>query len=143
MDFLHVGMKVEDIHKSSSLYAELFGIDWEPIKEHQLTDVTLEGAIEPSRTLVTHGTTASGFEIEMIQVLEGRTADELTLGTREGLSHFGFTVPDLDCAIEEAEARGLRKVSEYRSEYVDFVFLEGDNLGGALAQLIHFNQSRQ
>ncbi len=143
MDFLHVGMKVDDIHQSSRLYAKLFGIEWEPIKEHHLADATLEGVIEPSRTLVTHGKTASEFEIEMIQVLEGHTPDEIALGAREGLSHFGFTVPDLDVAIEEAEAHGLRKVSEYRSEYVDFVFLDGCDLGGPLAQLIHFNQPRQ
>jgi catechol 2,3-dioxygenase-like lactoylglutathione lyase family enzyme len=143
MDFLHVGMKVDNIHKSSLLYGALFGIEWEPIKEHQLIDVTLDGAITPSRTLVTHGKTVSGFEIEMIQIVEGHTADEIALGTREGLSHFGFTVPDLDAAVEVAQTHGLRKVSEYRSEYVDFVFLDGDDLGGALTQLIHFNQPRQ
>jgi hypothetical protein len=142
MEFLHQGLKVDDIHESNWLYPSLFGIDWEPIKEHYLDDVTLNGEIEACRTLVTHGKTASGFEIEMIQVLEGHTADEVALGTREGLSHFGFTVPDLDAAINHAEERGLRKVSEYGSEYVDFVFFDGGGLGGALAQLIHFNRPR-
>src|SRR3954466_7885167 len=143
MDFLHVGMKVDDIHRCTELYRSLLGIEWEPIKEYALEDATVEGMTAPSRTLVTHGRTSSGFEIEMIQVLEGTTADEVALGAREGVSHFGFTVRDLDAAVADAERRGLHKVSEYRSPYVDFVFLDGAALGGALAQLVHFNEPRQ
>jgi catechol 2,3-dioxygenase-like lactoylglutathione lyase family enzyme len=143
MEFLHVGLKVDDIHRSTEMYRTMFGIDWEPIREYALDDVTLNGEVSPSRTLVTHGRTANGFEIEMIQVLDGHTADEVALGSREGVSHFGFTVPDLDAAIADAEARGLQKVSEWRSEYVDFAFFDGAGLGGALAQLIHFNQERR
>jgi catechol 2,3-dioxygenase-like lactoylglutathione lyase family enzyme len=142
MDFLHVGMKVDDIHRSTELYRTLFGIDWEPVREYRLAAEADDGTVESSTTLVTHGKTASGFEIEMIQVLEGHTPDEVVLGSREGVSHFGFTVPDFDVAIGAAEARGLRKISEYRSEYVDFAFFSGGDLGGALAQLIQFNQPR-
>jgi hypothetical protein len=82
MDFLHVGMKVSDIRASSALFAELFGIAWEPVREYPLQTITLEGSVSPSTTLVTHGTTTSGVEIEMVQVTEGRTADELVLGER-------------------------------------------------------------
>jgi hypothetical protein len=143
MEFLHVGMKVDDIHRSSELYHKLFGIDWEPVREYRLDAVTGEGTVESSTTLVTHGRTASGFEIEMVQVLDGHTSDEVVLGSREGLSHFGFTVADLDAAIGEAESRNLSKVSEYRSDYVDFAFFRGGDLGGALAQLIQFHQPRR
>jgi Glyoxalase/Bleomycin resistance protein/Dioxygenase superfamily len=120
----------------------LFGIEWDPVQEYRLDSVTSDGTVEASTTLVTHGKTASGFEIEMIQVIEGHTADEVVLGSREGVSHFGFTVPNLDAAIGAAEAHDLRKVSEYRSGYVDFAFFSGGALGGALAQLIHFHQPR-
>lgn len=95
-----------------------------------------------SRTLVTHGKTAQGFEIEMVQALEGKVADDLVLDGREGMSHIAFTVDDLDTAIGEATERGLRLVSEYRSEQVDFAFFAGDGLGGLLAQLVHFKQPR-
>lgn len=142
MDFLHVGMKVTDIRASSALFAELFGITWEPVREYTLETITLEGSVSPSTTLVTHGTTASGVEIEMVQVTDGRTADELVLGDREGLSHIAFTVPDLDTAAEDARRRGLRQVSEYRSDDVDFAFFASARLGGVLAQLVQFKRPR-
>jgi hypothetical protein len=75
--------------------AAAFGIVWEPVREHQLSNITLAGNVSPSRTLVTHGKTSEGFEIEMIQVLEGAVADDVVLGGQEGVSHFAFTVDDL------------------------------------------------
>jgi hypothetical protein len=143
LEFLHVGMKVNDIHKSMAMFRTLFGITWEPVKEYSLTDITLMGMITPCTTLVTHGKTASGFEIEMIQVTAGRTADNLVVGDGEGLTHFGFLVEDVGAAVAKAGKWGLRSVCEYNSEYVDFAFVEGPSLGGPLAQLIHFKQSRK
>lgn len=142
MDFLHVGMKVHDIERSAAFYAAAFGIAWEPVREYRLSDITLEGKVAPGRTLVTHGKTSQGFEIEMIQVLDGAVADDIVLGGREGVSHIAFTVDDLDRAAAEAAGRGLRLVSEYRSEQVDFAFFAGDELGGLLTQLVHFKRPR-
>jgi catechol 2,3-dioxygenase-like lactoylglutathione lyase family enzyme len=142
MVFLHVGFKVNDIYKSSELYRALFGIDWEPIKEYSLNKISLDGKNCPSRTLVTHGKTASGFEIEMIQCLEGEVADDIVLQGREGLSHLAFLVDDIDAAAAVMTQRGLKSVSEYRSDYVDFTFFASPDLGGALTQLVHFNRPR-
>ena len=142
MGFLHIGMKVHDIERATRCYTAAFGIAWEPVREYQLTDITVDGDAAPSRTLVTHGKTAEGFEIEMVQGLEGKTADDLVLDGREGVSHIAFTVDNLDTAIAAAIERGLRLVSEYRSEQVDFAFFDGDDLGGVLAQLVHFKQPR-
>ena len=143
MDFLHVGMKVHDIERATRFYAAAFGIAWEPVREYQLSGITLMGRPAPSRTLVTHGKTSQGFEIEMVQVIEGEVADDLVLDGREGVSHIAFTVGNLDTAIAAATERGLRLVSEHRSEQVDFAFLAGDDLGGLLTQLVHFKQPRQ
>ena len=126
MGFLHFGLKVHDIERATRCYAAAFGIAWEPVREYQLRHITLEGDQAPSRTLVTHG----------------KTADDLVLDGREGVSHIAFTVDNLDTAIAEATERGLRLVSEYRSEQVDFAFFAGDDLGGLLAQLVHFKQER-
>lgn len=143
MEFLHVGMKVNDIQRSVELYRTMFGMDWEPVKEYALTDITLKGVKTPCTTLVTHGKTANGFEVEMIQVVSGRTADNLVVGDGEGLTHFAFTVDDIDAAIADAARRGLKVVCEFRSPYVDFVFIEGEQLGGPLTQLVKMNQPRQ
>ena len=143
MEFLHVGMKVNNIQHSIELYRTMFGMDWEPVKEYSLTDITLNGVQTPCTTLVSHGRTANGFEVEMIQVVSGQTADNLVVGDGEGLTHFAFTVDDIDAAIADAARRGLKVVSEFRSAYVDFVFVEGEQLGGPLTQLVHMNQPRQ
>ena len=138
MRFLHVGLKVDDIHRSTQLYRSLFGIEWEPVREYVLDDAVLEGEVQPCRTLVTHGRTTNGFEIEMVQLVEGHIPDELVLGDREGVSHLAFTVDDLDAAAGDAQAGGLRKVSDYRSDYVDFAFFMSGELGGVLTQLVQF-----
>ena len=142
MEFLHVGMKVDDIERSRALYGQLFGMTWEPVSEYALADAVLEGEVSPSRTLVSHGWTADGTEIEMVQVVEGRTADHLVLGDREGLSHVAFSVEDLDSAVATAEAAGLRRVAEWSSPAVDYVFLSGAALGGVLVQLVQFKAPR-
>lgn len=142
MEFLHVGMKVENVERSRTLYGQLFGMTWEPVTEYALADAVLEGEISPSRTLVSHGWTADGTEIEMVQVVEGRTADHLVLGDREGPSHVAFRVDDLATAVANAEKSGLRVVSEWSSPAVDYVFLSGAALGGLLVQLVQFKGPR-
>jgi catechol 2,3-dioxygenase-like lactoylglutathione lyase family enzyme len=142
MEFLHVGMKVDDIQRSRAVYGQLFGMTWEPVSEYALADAVLEGEVSPSRTLVSHGWTADGAEIEMVQVVEGRTADHLVLGDREGLSHVAFRVDDLATAVANAEAAGLRRVSSWSSPAVDYVFFSGAALGGLLVQLVQFKTPR-
>lgn len=142
MEFLHVGMKVDDIERSRALYGQLFGMKWEPVSEYALADAVLQGEVTPSRTLVSHGWTSDGTEIEMVQVVEGRTADHLVLDDREGLSHVAFSVDDLASAVAAAEAGGLQRVSEWSSPAVDYVFLAGAALGGLLVQLVQFKGPR-
>jgi catechol 2,3-dioxygenase-like lactoylglutathione lyase family enzyme len=142
MEFLHVGMKVDDIERSRALYGQLFGMTWEPVSEYALADAVLEGEVSPSRTLVSHGWSVDGTEIEMVQVVEGRTADHLVLGDHEGLSHVAFSVDDLKSAVAAAETAGLRRVSEWSSPAVDYVFLAGAALGGLLVQLVQFKAPR-
>jgi hypothetical protein len=78
----------------------------------------------------------------MVQVVEGRTADHLVLGNREGLSHVAFSVDYLAAAVARAEAAGLRRASEWSSPAVDYVFLSGEALGGLLVQLVQFKAPR-
>jgi hypothetical protein len=50
MGFLHVGMKVHDVERATRCYAAAFGIAWEPVREYQLSHITVEGHVAPSRT---------------------------------------------------------------------------------------------
>jgi catechol 2,3-dioxygenase-like lactoylglutathione lyase family enzyme len=141
MKLLHVGFAVKDIHRSIKLYQEAFGIRWEPVKEYALTTY-IDGVANPTRALVTHGLTDNGVEFEMVENVAGISADSLILGDREGLSHMAFVVEDLAAARADAEARGIRTVSEFRSEKVDFIFLKDERLAGALVQLVQFHGPR-
>ena len=141
MEFLHFGMKVDDIASSSGLFGALLGISWEPVKEYAV-ELDFAGQPEPGRTLVTHGWTQSGVEVEMVQPLTGRSPDVEILGSRQGISHIAYRVDHLDSALARATDAGLTTVCSYRSEQVDFAFCDGPGLGGILLQLVQFHGSR-
>src|SRR4051794_30256469 len=119
MEFLHFGMRVTDVERSSALFGALLGMTWEPIKEYDV-ELDFAGEAERGRTLVTHGLTEDGVEIEMVQALTGRSPDSAVLGDREGVSHVAYRVDNLDAAHGRALAAGLTTLCTYRSEQVDF-----------------------
>lgn len=141
MKFLHVGFAVKDIERSIALYADAFGIKWEPVQEFSIT-TNMDGQENPSRARVTHGYTDNGFEFEMVENLSGISSDSLVLGDREGLSHLAFTVDDIAAERVGLEARGLKMVSEFSSSRVDFQFFKDERLAGALIQLVQFHGER-
>jgi hypothetical protein len=141
MEFLHFGMKVDDISSSTGLFGALLGISWGPVSEHSV-ELDFAGQPEPSRTLVAHGVTASGVEIEMVQTLTGRSPDVELLGDREGISHIAYRVDDLDVALTRAVNAGLTTVCAHRSEQADVAFCSGPGLGGILLQLVQFHGLR-
>ena len=141
MQFLHFGMKVDDIEASSRLFGSLLGISWEPVKEYAL-ELDFAGQLESGRTLVTHGLTESGVEIEMVQAVSGRSPDTEVLGVGEGVSHVAYQVDDLAASMTWAERAGLSVLCSYDSEQVDFAFFNGPGLGGILLQLVQFHGAR-
>jgi catechol 2,3-dioxygenase-like lactoylglutathione lyase family enzyme len=141
MKFLHFGLRVDNIAASSELFGATLGISWEPIKEYAV-ELDFAGRSESGRSLVTHGLTDGGVEIEMVQALSGRSPDTEVLGDREGVSHIAYQVDDLDAALARAEERGLSELCSYHSEQVDFAFCDGPGLGGVLLQLVQFHGPR-
>jgi len=139
MNLLHFGFKVKDIARSTALYADLFGIVWEPIREYDVP-VTLDGERGRNRSLVTHGKTTDGIEIEMLQPIEGAVTDDIALDSREGISHVAFTVVDLAAERARLRARGIRIVSEGSAPRADWLFVADPWLGGALVQLVQLHE---
>lgn len=138
MRFLHVGFKVHDIARTADAYAELLGLDWEPVREFELT--TRVGAeTGPARSKVSHALTLDGVEIELVQTLSGPSVDDSLLGDREGLSHIAFAVDDLAAERARAEAKGFQVLSEGEAPRARWIFLKNDRLGGALVQLVQLN----
>jgi catechol 2,3-dioxygenase-like lactoylglutathione lyase family enzyme len=141
MKFLHVGFAVKDIERAVALYAKLFGIRWEPVREFAITS-RIGGRENPSRARVTHGYSDNGFEFEMVENIAGISADSLILGDREGLSHLAFAVDDLAAERARLEAEGVAMVSEFSSPVVDFQFFRDERFAGALVQLVQFHGPR-
>jgi hypothetical protein len=141
MNLLHFGFKVKDIAQSSALYAELFGIVWDPIREYDVP-VMVDGQARRNRSYVTHGKTSDGIEIEMVQPIEGEVPDDIALGDREGISHVAFTV--LDLAAEKARLlkRGIAIVNEGTAPRADWLFVADPWLGGALVQLVQLHEGK-
>ena len=138
MNLLHFGFKVKDIARSTALYADLFGIVWDPIREYDVP-VTVDGQARRNRSYVTHGKTSDGIEVEMVQPIEGEVPDDIALGGREGISHIAFTVVDLAAEKARLKARGIAIVNEGTAPRADWLFVADPWLGGALVQLVQLH----
>ncbi|MDZ4363262.1 VOC family protein [Brevundimonas sp.] len=137
MRLLHFGFAVRDVEATTTAWRELFGIDWEPVARHALPDPD-QGADHVS--LVTHGRTGDGVEIEMVQTVSGRTVDAQVFGDREGVSHVAFQVDDLATERARMIAAGVEVVDEGSAPRADWVFLRDPRLGGALVQLVQLRR---
>jgi hypothetical protein len=82
-------------------------------------------------------------EIELVQAIEGRVPDTEALGSREGVSHIAYRVDGLEAAKADAAQAGLKPVCAYHSDYVDFAFYSGPDLGGLLLQFVQFHAARK
>ncbi len=142
MNLLHFGFKVNDIARSSAIYADLFGVVWDPVREYDVP-VSVNGQARRNRSLVTHGKTSDGIEIEMVQPIEGEVPDDIALGDREGISHVAFAVHDLQSERARLLARGIEIVNEGTAPKADWLFVTDDRLGGVLVQLVQLHQEKQ
>jgi hypothetical protein len=122
-----------------SAYGELLGIEWDPVVEHCTDDMVVDGNHGSSRVKVTHGKTANGVEIELVQLVAGHTTDDLVMGDREGISHMAFLVDDLEQCRAGLAAKGYRVVNEGKAPRADWIFTHDAKLGGALLQFVKLN----
>jgi catechol 2,3-dioxygenase-like lactoylglutathione lyase family enzyme len=139
MKFLHFGVKVDNIQEAMQSYTSLLGVTWNPVLEFDSPHQTMHGKPSSCKIFVTHGKTADGVEIEMIQLLDGAVPDQLVLGEQQGISHVAFTVDDLAAAKEKALAQGLTVVNEGQASKADWIFLLDKKLGGSLVQLVQMH----
>jgi catechol 2,3-dioxygenase-like lactoylglutathione lyase family enzyme len=137
--FLQVGFKVNDIERASRAYAELFGLQWEPVKEftmqHRVGD-----HVGPVRSRVTHAWTDDGTEIELVETAEGHSVDVELMGEREGISHIAFQVDDLAAERAKFEAKGVRIVGEGTAPRASWFFVMDDRLAGAVVQIVQLHE---
>jgi predicted enzyme related to lactoylglutathione lyase len=131
MKLLHFGFKVHDIDKTCAAYKELFGLEWEPVREYETST---------GRSRVSHAWTDDGTEIEMVQPIGGNPVDDMVMGDREGISHIAFSVDDLAAEREKAVAKGLKVINEGTAPRASWFFVHDERLGGALVQLVQLHE---
>ncbi|WP_300457645.1 VOC family protein [Desulfobacula sp.] len=92
----HIGIIVEDLEKSVTLFESLFGLSSSEIKE--MDNVGLKIA-----TLK-----AENIDIELIQYMEGKNNfGKDVMGERPGVNHFSIKTANVDAAVLAFEKKGL------------------------------------
>jgi len=134
-----VGMVVRDARKTAKEY-EKFGIG--PFVEEDFpgVDATVYGkpANFKNRALVAN---IGGWELELLQVLEGETIFQEFLETRgEGIHHLGLYVDDYDAEMARWKGMGIRVLMESKCpppypEGSRYAYLDTEKLFGIIIEI--------
>lgn len=123
----HVGIVVKDLTASRRLWEEVLGLHLEEIEDMEKSRVRI--AIYPVGE-------------SMVELLHGTTPDskfaQLARERGEGLHHVCFEVEDIDAALAELRARGVRLLDEVaRPGHQDsrIAFLDPADTGNVLVEL--------
>jgi len=133
-----VGIVVHDIDSAIEYYSSTFG--WGPfqVREAEMTGALYEGRPEDCRLKLAFARSGP-IEIELIQVLDGRTPHSEFLKEKgEGLQHLRFRVDDLESALARLSGTGTNPV--WRKSYPElgmaFAYLSSDETGGVMFELL-------
>ncbi len=80
-----------------------------------------------------------GLELELIQVLKGKTIHKEFLDEKgEGLEHVGFLVEDFEAEVAKWQKLGVSVLQ--RSKEPDYAYLDTGRIGGVVFELINPKQ---
>jgi methylmalonyl-CoA/ethylmalonyl-CoA epimerase len=158
----HLGLVVKDVDEAVKYYTSVFGLGpfrTEVYEMDERTGFTYSG--QPTRARVKAAFARSGpVAIELVQVLEGETPHTEFLRKKgEGIQHVAFRVEDLDKTLAELAKVGIEPILRYhlvteqpaeqrsgktstakRVFEVREVYVNSDNVGGAVIQLIEIKE---
>lgn len=135
-----VGIVVRDIDRTVDYYEKTFGIGpWaifvgEPDScVERGEEITFVGKMATAQ--------AGPVQIELIQILEGRTLHSDFLGDRdEGLHHLGFFVRDIDTRLRGAREAGIEVlqhgVLRQLGLKIEYAYLDTTETGGVILEYI-------
>jgi len=134
-----VGMVVKDARKTAREY-EKFGVGPFVEEDFPSVDATLDGkpAYFKNRALVAN---IGGWELELLQVLEGETIFQEFLEKRgEGVHHLGLYVEDYDAEMAKWRKAGVRVLQESKCpppypEGSRYAFLDTEALLGTVIEI--------
>jgi len=139
----HVGVVVRDIEKVKQFYSRLFALGEWRIVDADAPKALLHGKVSPAKIRFAFAQQGQ-VSIELIQVLEGRTAHTEFLETHgEGVHHLAYYVSDLDAELAKAEKAGIDVVQLVRLEPSGgWAYMDCSKLGGILFELIQLPPGR-
>jgi methylmalonyl-CoA/ethylmalonyl-CoA epimerase len=124
----HFGVAVEDLDTALALYTGPLGLD----VEHR--EVVEEQGVEAALVQV------GDAHVELLCPLDAETSVGKFMERRgPGLHHVAYAVDDVDRALEEARAAGLRLIDEQSRPGIResrVAFLHPESLGGVLTELV-------
>ena len=125
----HFGHAVEDLDDALAIYTGSLGL------HVQHREVVEEQGVEAA--LVQVGDT----HVELLCPLNAETPVGKFLERRgPGMHHVAYAVPDIEAALEEARAAGLRLIDEQPRTGIRetrVAFLHPETMGGVLTELVH------
>jgi catechol 2,3-dioxygenase-like lactoylglutathione lyase family enzyme len=134
-----VGIVVKDIDKTIEYYQGTLGIGpWAVFKgepawcRESCGEVTTSGKIAMAQV--------GPVQIELIQILEGRSVYADLLGEGEGLHHLGFFVRDIDKRLQAAKDAGIEVIQhgllKQMGLTIEYAYLDTLATGGVIMEFI-------
>jgi methylmalonyl-CoA/ethylmalonyl-CoA epimerase len=124
----HIGVAVEDLDESVALYSERFGM---PVQHRETVE---EQGVEAVLLGVGEG------HVELLRPLGADTAVGRFLARNgPGLHHVAYSTDDIESALEQVRAAGLRLIDERPRRGIRdsrVAFLHPKSTGGVLTELV-------
>jgi methylmalonyl-CoA/ethylmalonyl-CoA epimerase len=129
----HVGIAVENLNEALELYTGLLGLELKGIETVE------EQKVRTAFLPLGPGGGDSGTELELLESTdpEGPIA-KFIAAKGQGVQHLAFRVDDLDAALEELKAAGMRLIDEkprYGAGGARIAFLHPKSTKGVLVEL--------
>ncbi len=134
-----IGMVVRDMEKTMNYYRDTFGIrPWVVFEGEPVFAVQRGENVNP--TLKIGLSYIGDVQLELIQVLKGKTYHTDLLEKGEGLHHLGFMVKDIEKRLEACSMLGIDVIQKGRISSkgftVDYAYLDTVKIGGVIFEFI-------
>ena len=147
-DPCQIGVVVKDLDKSMEMYSSLFGVGPWKVVDLPSMDATFHG--KPVKYKVRAALAKLGcIVIELVEVLEGETTHTEFFRERgEGIHHIAFLVDDLDKAVAEWEAAGIKVLQrseipvQKEGDTASYAYMDTEDLVGILLEFIKVPRER-
>jgi methylmalonyl-CoA/ethylmalonyl-CoA epimerase len=138
-----IGIVVKDIEKAIDFYQNVLGIGPFNVIERPKETCTLHGECSEFR-IKTALAMGAGIQIELIQVLEGKTAHTEFLELYgPGIHHFGYYVDDLEEEMKKCESYGIKPIAIGEFMGTKWAYMDTQQISGAIQEFIELPKRKK